>query len=81
MAQELTIVTPKELSEILKLSTVTINRMVKDGRLPPDTYLVVGELPRGGARRRFILEKVLEALGKEGNYGKGGTGTVQEEGV
>jgi len=71
MGQELTIVTTKELSRILKLSPYTIYRMISDGRLPPETYIVIGRYPprrdgdKGYVRRRFILEKVLEALGKE----------------
>ena len=68
MAQDLTILTTEELRKILKVSGPTINRMVKEGTIPPEAYFLVGSGKR--KHRRFYLEKVLEALGKkEGNDG------------
>ena len=65
MKQNLTIVRTEELAEILRVSPQTIYDMVKDGRIPPEAYIRLtppNSKRRGYARRRFILEKVLEAL-------------------
>ena len=70
MAQDLTILTTEELRKVLKVSGPTINRMVKEGIIPPEAYFLVGSGKR--KHRRFYLEKVLEALkgGKDEGTGE-----------